>query len=87
VSFCFPSSQENAYHGITKKESMVKKKKFVHVAPLTEEATIYFEDRMFRLHSCIVEKEVDSKMYLSSISGKHSFWINKSGDKNWSILK
>jgi hypothetical protein len=66
---------------------MTKKKKFAQVIPLTEEATIYFEDYMFRLHSCIIEKEVGSKMYLTSINGKHSFWVDKSGDKDWSIIK
>lgn len=66
---------------------MTKKKRFAQVTPLTEEAKIYFEDYMFGLHSCIIVEEVESKMFLSSINGNYSFWVNKSGDKNWGVIK
>jgi len=42
---------------------------------------------MNELHSCRVEQEKDDCMFLSSISGKYSFWLQKESDPNWMVIK
>lgn len=41
---------------------------------------------MNQLHSCKIESEDQEKMFLSSISGKYHFWMNKQNDSNWEII-
>jgi len=42
---------------------------------------------MDQLHSCKVEQETDDKMFLSSITGRYHFWMNKTNDNNWQVIK
>jgi hypothetical protein len=42
---------------------------------------------MNQLHSCRVEQETSDKMFLSSITGRYNFWMNKESDPNWKIVK
>ena len=42
---------------------------------------------MHELHSCRVEQETEDQMFLSSITGKYHFWINKINDENWLVIK
>ena len=42
---------------------------------------------MHELHSCRVEQETEDKLFLSSITDRYSFWMNKTNDDNWQIIK
>ena len=42
---------------------------------------------MHELHSCRVEQETEDQMFLSSITGKYHFWMNKTNDENWSVIQ
>jgi len=42
---------------------------------------------MHELHSCKVEQETENQMFLTSITDKHSFWIDKTNDMDWQIIK
>ena len=66
---------------------MKPKNKFVAVVPLSKIAKSRFADDMDLLHSCRVEKETETDMYLSSISGRYLFTYNKQKDTNWKLIK
>lgn len=55
--------------------------------PRSVQARDRFESLMDKLHSCRIEREVDDRVLLSSISGRYSFWINKEFDSHWEVLK
>lgn len=63
------------------------KKRFIHVSPKTQKAKIIFNQFMHGLHSCIIDKEDGNKMFLISISQRHSFWIERGGNLDWEIIK
>ena len=63
------------------------KTKFICVKPKTSKAKNRFFNLMNELHSCRVEQETEDKVFLSSISGKYHFWINKMNDDNWEVIK
>jgi len=63
------------------------KQKMVCVEPLSRKAKNRFANEMDLLHSCVVEKEDDMVMFLSSISGRYHFWMKKESDENWRIVK
>jgi hypothetical protein len=60
---------------------------FICVEPKTSKAKNRFYNLMNELHSCRLEKETEDQMFLSSITGKYHFWMNKTNDKNWEIIK
>ena len=62
------------------------KSEFVYVKPKTPEASEYFEHEMRSLHSCKVKDKRDGKLFLSSISGNHNFWVSESEDRHWKLL-
>ena len=39
------------------------------------------------LHSCRLEQETEDKMFLTSITERYSFWMDKTNDMNWMIAK
>ena len=63
------------------------KKKFVYVKPKSTDAEEKFDLYMNRLHSCRVTKEDIHTYYLSSITNKYSFELNKECDNNWEVIK
>ena len=63
------------------------KTRFLYVQPRSVQARDRFESLMDKLHSCRIEREVDDRVLLSSISGRYSFWINKEFDSHWEVLK
>lgn len=63
------------------------KKKFVCVSPITSKSKNRFCNMMDSLHSCVVEQEDDTRMFLSSISGRYHFWMMKKDDPNWMTVK
>ena len=63
------------------------KPKFICVQPKSSKAKNRFHNLMNELHSCRVEQEKDDCMFLSSISGKYSFWLSKENDQNWQVIK
>tara|TARA_B100000287_G_scaffold338387_1_gene324401 strand:- start:815 stop:1009 length:195 start_codon:yes stop_codon:yes gene_type:complete len=63
------------------------KTKFVYVEPRSTGAKDRFENLMDKFHSCKVKEETADKMYLSSISGRYSFWMNKEYDRDWQSIK
>ena len=63
------------------------KSKFVCVQPKSTKAKNRFHNMMDQLHSCRVEQETDDKMFLSSISGRYHFWMDKESDNNWMVIK
>jgi hypothetical protein len=71
--------------GMNPSKSM--KPKFVCVEPRTSKAKNRFYNLMNELHSCRVEQETDDQMFLASITGKYHFWMNKTNDENWSVIK
>ena len=63
------------------------KTKFVCVQPRTNKAKNRFYNLMHELHSCRVEQETEDKLFLTSITDKYSFWMDKTNDMNWMICK
>jgi len=63
------------------------KTKFVTVEPKNQRSKNRFSNLMHELHSCRVEQETEDQMFLSSITGKYHFWINKINDENWLVIK
>lgn len=63
------------------------KAKFICVSPINSKSKNRFCNCMDELHSCRVEQETSDKMFLSSISGRYHFWMNKESDPNWKIVK
>ena len=63
------------------------KQKFIYVKPRSIDAEEKFDYYMNRLHSCRVTKEDVHTYYLSSITDKYSFELNKEFDKNWEVIK
>jgi hypothetical protein len=64
------------------------KTKFVTVQPKTNQAKDRFANMMDSLHSCRVQKEDnDGRMFLESISGRYFFWMKKSNDPHWVLIK
>jgi hypothetical protein len=64
------------------------KTKFVTVQPKTNQAKNQFVSMMDSLHSCRVQKEDnDGRMFLESISGRYFFWMEKSNDPHWALIK
>ena len=62
------------------------KSEFVYVKPKTSEASEYFQNEMRSLHSCKVKDKRDGKLFVSSISGNHDFWVSETEDRHWKIL-
>tara|TARA_Y100001968_G_C19258719_1_gene668139 strand:- start:564 stop:758 length:195 start_codon:yes stop_codon:yes gene_type:complete len=60
---------------------------FITVQPKSSKAKNRFANMMDSLHSCRVEQEDQEKWFLSSITGRYHFWMNKENDPNWSICK
>jgi hypothetical protein len=64
------------------------KTKFICVQPKSIKAKNRFANAMDCLHSCRVEQESDNgKMFLTSISGRYNFWMQKANDPNWEVIK
>lgn len=63
------------------------KTKFICVQPKSSKAKNRFYNLMNELHSCRVEQETETRMFLSSITGKYSFWFEKENDINWMVVK
>jgi len=63
------------------------KPKFICVQPKSSKAKNRFANLMNQLHSCKVEQETEDKMFLTSITGKYHFWMQKQNDDNWLIIK
>lgn len=63
------------------------KQKMICVEPVSRKAKNRFANEMDKLHSCVIEKEDGQFMFLSSISGRYFFWMHKSDDKDWRIIK
>ena len=63
------------------------KPEFLYVRPRSSEASNRFVNKMDRLHSCRVDKRVNGRVFLSSISGRYLFSMMESDDKDWEIIK
>ena len=63
------------------------KTKFVCVKPRSNKAKNRFHNLMHELHSCRVEQETEDKLFLTSITDKYSFWMDKTNDENWMVIK
>lgn len=63
------------------------KKKIVNVNPISGIAKHKFIDIMDSLHACRIQDETDDKLLLLSLNQKYLFWIQKSGNKHWEIVK
>jgi hypothetical protein len=63
------------------------KTKLICVEPKSKKAKNRFCNLMNNLHSCRIEKEDGGKMFLSSITGNYFFWMNKTNDENWMVVK
>tara|TARA_B100000035_G_C21023840_1_gene565229 strand:+ start:1931 stop:2125 length:195 start_codon:yes stop_codon:yes gene_type:complete len=62
------------------------KTEFICVKPKSSKAKNRFANLMNNLHSCRVEQRKDGQVFLSSISGKYSFWMSESADDNWEAI-
>jgi hypothetical protein len=38
------------------------------------------------LHSCKVKEKKNGKLFVSSISGNHDFWVSETEDEHWNLL-
>lgn len=63
------------------------KRKMVNVEPISSKAKNRFANMMDRLHGCHVEHETEDKLFLASINRRYFFWIDKTNDPNWKIVK
>lgn len=63
------------------------KAEFLCVKPKSSKAKNRFSNLMDNLHSCRVEQRKGTKVFLSSISGKYSFWMNETIDDHWEVIK
>lgn len=63
------------------------KKEFLYVQPKSTQAKGKFTEMMDKLHSCVVQKRENGKIFLASISGRYWFWLSESGDDHWEIIK
>jgi hypothetical protein len=63
------------------------KKEFLYVQPKSIQAKNKFVEMMDRLHSCVVQKRENGKVFLASITGRYFFCIPESGDDHWEIIK
>lgn len=63
------------------------KNKLVTVTPLSSKAKNRFVNIMDSFHSCRVEQETDSMLFLASLNRKYFFWIQKEGNEHWKIQK
>ncbi len=63
------------------------KTKFICVQPRSNKARNRFANMMDGLHSCRLEQETEDKMFLTSITERYSFWMDKTNDMNWMIAK
>ena len=63
------------------------KQEFICVKPRSKEAESRFDEKMYKLHSCRVDKREYGKVYLSSISGKYLFSMFEGGDDHWEVVK
>jgi hypothetical protein len=62
------------------------KSEFVYVKPRSSEASEYFVNEMRCLHSCKVKEKKNGKLFVSSISGNHDFWVSETEDEHWNLL-
>lgn len=65
---------------------MTTKTKFITVKPISKKAKNRFANEMDLLHSCKIENETETQWFLSSISGRYFFWMDKNMDKNWMVI-
>jgi len=63
------------------------KKKMVCVEPISRKAKNRFANLMDNLHSCHVEQEDEQTLFLVSINKLYHFWMHKSDDVNWRLVK
>ena len=63
------------------------KRKFVSVEPISVIAKNRFVEDMQSLHSCVVQKEQEDMIYLSSINKCYFFWLPREGNEHWRIVK
>jgi hypothetical protein len=63
------------------------KKEFLYVQPKSIQAKNKFVEMMDRLHSCVVQKRENGKVFLASITGRYFFWIPEGGNDHWEIIK
>ena len=65
---------------------MTTKTKFITVKPISNKAKNRFANEMDLLHSCKIEQETETQWFLSSISGRYFFWMDKNMDNNWMVI-
>ena len=63
------------------------KTKFITVQPKSTKGKNRFVNLMDRLHSCKVQQEDETQMFLESISGRYFFWMQKRNDPDFEIIK
>ena len=63
------------------------KRKFVSVEPISVIAKNRFVEDMQSLHSCVVQKEQEDMIYLSSINKCYFFCLPREGNEHWRIVK
>lgn len=67
--------------------SLIQKKRFVNVLPISAKAKTRFETNMQSFHACQIMDETDDLFYLVSLNRQYHFWIQKNGNQHWKILK
>jgi len=68
-------------------KSMITKKRFVNVNPKSSKAKNRFVNNMNSFHACEVEQETNDKFFLVSLNRQYCFWIQKTGNEHWEIVK
>ena len=66
---------------------MNTKSKFITISPKNEVSTDFFNVYLKKLHSCKVLREEHNQFKVKSIAGNYVFWVNKTQDNNWKIVK
>jgi len=66
---------------------MKTKSKFITISPKNEVSTEFFNVYLKKLHSCKILKEEQNLFKVKSIAGNYVFWVNKTQDNNWTIVK
>ena len=63
------------------------KKHLINVSPKTSKSKNRFINQMDSLHAMEVEQETDTQFFVVSINRQYCFWMNKTNDPHWEVIK
>lgn len=55
------------------------------INPISKKAKNRFANLMNQNEICIIEQQLDDRVFLTSMNGKYHFWVMLNQDKDWMI--